>query len=220
MAYYDALIAKWPSLTGASVDPSVVSAAQAAFASGPPPVPTYPGPDASPDEAAAYEAALAEETTAQQAWQESFIPPFTASQTVAKITQLNAITQNGQQLPLPILTAVAYLREQGAWLPIKAAAAAGAVTNTPTAAQVAAMATIDLYEDTRAQALDFTLAVVAEMMSALVSGSLLTQTQADTLTAMSFVQVPWWQANGYSGPVSPSDLEAVFVQSNGATVLV
>jgi hypothetical protein len=37
--------------------------------------------------------------------------------------------------------------------------------------------------------------------------------------ALDATTIPWWKSVGYSSPISPSDLEAIMVQSDGSVWL-
>lgn len=194
MAYYDALAAKWATLSGAPASTELVNTAQAAVAVAPP--------------ARGDFASSADFLAACDAWRTPIAALFADPAVAAKLSTLATETVTAGQQPAPIASAVAYLREQGAWLGIKA-------STSP-----AALSVIDLYDDPRAQTLDFTLPIVGEIMASLVAGALITQDQANGLTSLSQVSVPWWEGAGYTAPISASDLEAAFVQSAGAVVLV
>ena len=130
----------------------------------------------------------------------------TADQALAAI---NALTVASPNRPVSISQVMAYLRENGLWLPIKAAAAAGT--------SIGAMAALDLNQDLRQTTIDFSLPLVVTMLADLVSHDLLTKEQSDALVAMGMPQVPWWQApvseggGGLSSPVSVYDLAAAGV---------
>jgi hypothetical protein len=83
---------------------------------------------------------------------------------------------------VPILDITDYLRSNGLWLPIKAAAAQG---------NGAAAAAVDLNDDVRAQTLDMSLPIVAQMLAALVTAELLTQAQSDAIVALKTQSVPF-----------------------------
>lgn len=82
---------------------------------------------------------------------------------------------------VPIAEVMEYLRGNNLWLAIKKAAATSD----------AAAAAVDLNEDPRAQTIDFNLAVTQGILQQLVAKSLLTQPQADALTALKVVTLPW-----------------------------
>lgn len=215
MAYYDALISKWGDLSEMpSPDPSLLAAARTALSTpdaGPAPALVIPG-DATPEQSSAIQAVWGQ---ALGSWHDlanarhwAYASIFYEPEVMAKLEALNEMTVPGDRVAVPISSAVAYLREQNAWLSIK------------TSSNEAALAVIDLYEDSRADSLDFTLPIVGEVMGGLVSAGLLTQSQADGLTAMSVAKIPWWASAKYPVLIAPTDLEAVFAQSGGSVALV
>lgn len=127
---------------------------------------------------------------------------FAAGDTdIQKIDKVNDWTITGPNQPVPVLTIATWLREQGLWLPIKAAAAAGSSQG--------AVAAIDYNEDPRTDTLDFSLAAVQAMLADLVSHNLLTQAQSNALVAMGTPQVPWVTAESGAdlvGPVTNADV--------------
>jgi len=125
---------------------------------------------------------------------------LTSTTTDAKLAEINALTVQGPSRPVPIADVMTYLRSNNLWLPIKASAAGGT--------SVGAAAAVDLNSDLRMQTIDMTLPLVSTMLADLVTHTLLTQDQANTLVAMGTPQIPWWQANGYTSPFNANDLEA------------
>lgn len=128
----------------------------------------------------------------------------TGADVTANLATLDALTLNGSSQPVAIIEAVTYLREQNAWLAIKAASADNA----------AAAAAVDLNDDVRATMIDFSLPGVKAMLAALVSANLLSDDQSAALTAMGVATVPWWETpvanggGGLSSPVNVHDLIA------------
>jgi hypothetical protein len=126
--------------------------------------------------------------------------------TQQKLAAINALTVPAPNAPVPIAQVMSYLRENGLWLPIKAAAAAGTSQG--------AMAALDLNQDLRQTSIDFSLPLVGAMLADLVSHGLLTSGQSAALTAMGTPPVLWWQApvaqggGGLSSSVSQDDLTA------------
>lgn len=209
MAYYDALIEKWPSLGAPAVSKKIIGAAVSVFNAGEPAeVPQPPDKDAAQKVWDAYHGARSAALDVIQAWHETWTPMFCDDGVLAKLETLNAQGSPGPSRLVPIDEAVGWLREQRAWMPIK------------TSTSEAALSVMDLYEDPRAQALDFDLPLVQAVLQGLVAEKLLTDEQAAGLLALGHTSIPWWSAAGYSSPISPTDLEAVFAQSGGKTVLV
>lgn len=131
----------------------------------------------------------------------------TGADVTANLATLNAMTVPGTTQPVAIIDAVTYLREQNAWLAIKAAA--------PT--NPAAEAAVDLNDDIRATTVDFSLPGVRAMIDALVTSGYLTTAQSAALIAMGATAVPWWEASiadtgaALSSPINVHDLIAAGV---------
>ena len=123
-------------------------------------------------------------------------PNTAGADAASKLVTLNAMTVAGPDRPVLIADVMTYLRENNLWLPIKAQAG-----TLPAAA-----AAVDIAEDLRMQSIDFNLPIVGAMLNALVAATLLSQDQANTLTAMKATTLPWWQANGYEQPIGTADL--------------
>lgn len=120
--------------------------------------------------------------------------------TSEKLAAINAETVSGPNRLVPISELMSYLRTHNLWLPIKAAAASGS--------SVGAIAAVDLNEDMRMTSIDFSIATAQALLADLVSHSLLTQEQADTILAMQITSIPWWQSAGYTSPIGEGDLAA------------
>ena len=124
-----------------------------------------------------------------------------------KLAEINALTIAGRARPVRVVEVMTYLRQNNLWLTIKAA-----VDTSPGAA-----AAVDYNSDPRVQTIDVTLPIVQAMLADLVGRGLLTQGQADVITAMATPQVPWWGepvsrgGGGLNAPVALSDL----VQAGG-----
>lgn len=118
--------------------------------------------------------------------------------TEEKLAAVNAMTVAGSDQLVSIADVMSYLRENGLWLPIKAAAGSNQ----------AAAAAVDIAGDLRAQTIDFNLPLVKMLLTALVASGLLTQANADALAAMKNTTQLWWQVKGYSSPFSENDLIA------------
>lgn len=86
-------------------------------------------------------------------------------------------------VPVDVVTATNWLRQQGIWYAIKKAA-----SNND-----AAYAAVDLVSDMRVQTIDFSLPIVVQMGAALVSASLMTQAQWDALAALAVQSTLWVQ---------------------------
>lgn len=198
MAYYDALVAKWATLSGPSPSSDKVQAAIAVAAEPAPVAPEGPQPD---DAWAAFD-------TAAQAHHQAYASLFAEPEVVAKLAAINALNVAGPRRLVPIVQAMDYLRANSLWLPIKLAASS----------KMSAAAVVDLNEDPRAQSIDFDLPVVQGLLAELVSDGLLSQDQANALEGLSHTATPWWQDAGYTSPISGSDLEAVLIATGGALV--
>jgi hypothetical protein len=101
---------------------------------------------------------------------------YAAMTDVAAAADLNTAYRPGPNVPADILTVMTWLRSNGLWLPIKAAAAAGTSQG--------AIAAVDYNSDPRTRTIDFSLAAVQAMIADLVSHSLLTSAQATALAAL------------------------------------
>jgi len=110
--------------------------------------------------------------------------------TEEKLSAINALTVAGPPQLVPIANIMAYLRANNLWLPIKA----NALSASP---NPAAEAWLDLNQDLRAEHIDMTLAVWGAGLGALVQAGLLTQEQANAISAMGTTTVSWCEANGY-----------------------
>jgi hypothetical protein len=123
--------------------------------------------------------------------------------TQAKLAAINALTVPGPSQPIPLLQVMTYLRTNNLWMVIKAAAA-----TSPGAA-----AAVDYNSDPRVQTLDVSLPIVQQMLTDLVTHSLLSQPQSDAIKAMGAPPAPWITASvangggGLTGPVSQPDLD-------------
>lgn len=119
-----------------------------------------------------------------------------------KLSAINAKTANGPERPVPVSEVSALWWRQGAWLQIKAA-----VTTS-----VGAAAAVALNEDMRIQTIHMGEPIVAQMLSEMVSKSVISPQQADEVLALKNTVVPWWSApvsdggGGLQAPVAHSDL--------------
>ncbi|MTK11608.1 MAG: hypothetical protein F8N39_05805 [Clostridiaceae bacterium] len=113
-------------------------------------------------------------------------------------TAINASTYPGPYKLVPLGAILAYLRTQGAWLGIKAAAA----SNT------AAAAAVDLESDPHAQNLDVSLPQVSQMLASLVSAGLLTAAQSSAIVAMGQTMTSRAQVIGWTIPPTAADISA------------
>lgn len=207
MTYYDALIAKWPTLGAAVIDQGRIDAAKKAFAA---PLAELPVRNAD-EELRDFEARLDAANAERDAWRAAWIDIFEDAAVVAKCEKLNAMTVTGDPLAeVPIEAVMGYLRANGLWLPIKAAQATSQ----------GAAAAVDLNDDLRARTINFSLPVVKAMVADLIGHGLLRSEHLAAMTMLEVPEVPWWQSAGYSGPITPADLEAVFIDTRTQTVLV
>lgn len=55
---------------------------------------------------------------------------------------------------------------------------------------------------------DVNAVMFQQQLAALVTGTVLTQAQSDSTTALGATQIPWWQSAGYSSPINGNDLVA------------
>lgn len=125
-------------------------------------------------------------------------PEYSGMTRDQKLAAINAKTVAGPDRLVQISDVMSYLRENGLWLPIKAAQASN----------VGAAAAVDLNGDSRAVTIDFSKPIVGQMLALLVSGNLLSQAQSDAITAMKNTTMPWWQANGYTSDFNVNDVVA------------
>jgi hypothetical protein len=224
--YYQALMDAWPTLGGDPIDPAFLSACQAAWAT-PAPVEPYPvdgNPDLSRQNSERWHAEL-------NAWHQSWSCAFTQPATLARLATLNARTVPGPGRDVPCVEVFALLATSGAYLTLQAFAA-GSYTGDATHdhALVAAKlltATLNNPNTPTFRMTDpGTNAAMARSLGALlaqetaVPGSTgITQEVHDSLMALDATTIPWWKSVGYSSPISPSDLEAIMVQSDGSVWL-
>lgn len=97
---------------------------------------------------------------------------------------------------VPVVDITTYLRSQGAWLGIKAAA--------PTNA--AAAAAVDYNDDPRTETLNLDLPIVVQMLAALAQAGILTETHVADLNAMADYTMSRAQQLGL-GTVSAGDIQ-------------
>lgn len=115
-----------------------------------------------------------------------------------KLAAINALKVSGPDQTVAIADVMGYLRSNGLWLRIKEVA-----KDNPIGAAAAA---VDIAGDLRAQTIDFNLPLVQGFVQQLVSDGLLPQDAAAALDGMKKTTVPWATENGYSFPVSMSDV--------------
>lgn len=113
---------------------------------------------------------------------------------------LNAKTVAGPDRQVPIIVLTKYLREAGAWLPIRAAAVAGTSQG--------AIAAVDYNSDLRAATIDMDAPIVAAMLADLVGHGLLTQAQSDAMVALKATTIPYLSTLGWSVNVTAADVAA------------
>lgn len=116
------------------------------------------------------------------------------------VTALNAPTP-GPSVPAPLSSILDYLRTNNLWLAIKAAAAA----SPPNEGAVAAA---DLFGDVHTTAIDLTLPAAQTLMTALVSGGLLTSAEVTALTAISQTTTTIAKNYGFANGVTVAELAA------------
>jgi hypothetical protein len=123
-------------------------------------------------------------------------PSVTGATTADKLAALNALTVAGPRQLVPITSVMEYLRANNLWLRIKAA----------TGVSQGALAAVDYNSDARATSINFDLDIVKAMLADLIANNLFTQAQSDALSSMGNSTVPWWQASGYTAPITYGDL--------------
>lgn len=134
-------------------------------------------------------------------------PDVSGATTADKLTTLNGETIAGPVVGVPVVQVMTYLWTNGLWLPMLAAAQAGTSNG--------AIAAVALLEDRTRETIDFSLPTATALLADLVSHSLLSQAQSDAIVAMGTPQVPWWQGNGYSGPIGYGDLAMAGIEGTG-----
>jgi hypothetical protein len=134
-------------------------------------------------------------------------PSMQGADTAAKLAALNAETVPGPDRKVPVVELMDYLRTNGVWPKIKLSGDLYASSNGAQGS-IGAWAAVDYNNDTRMGTLDVSLPVTGLLLADLVTSGLLTQAQSDAIVAMKNTSTPWWQANGYSSPISAGDLAA------------
>ncbi len=142
-------------------------------------------------------------------------PTFTTAQ---KLAAVNTQTVAGPNIDVPVVEAAIYLANEGKWAQLisyaqKQLANLGAgVTLTPAeqaGAQLAALiATPQFTAFQTSSAVG--LAAATAMLNAIAGDPLSGIASADVtaLLALAETTVPWWQANGFAGPITPAYLTA------------
>lgn len=232
MAYYDALIAEWPSISGTSPD---TTAAKAAFALG---APAAPSPV--PGDTNTSNAQRSAWITAIHNWHWSYASVFYDPLVAAKLVEINALTVPGPNTDVAASSIVGVLLlNNGAYLKIQALANSAATGNSVhDDAMVASQLLMIMLTDPNApKAIQTSVpAINTEVMNWLGTLETLETAQANStgvtanvagqLLALTQSFLPWWSApvsangGGLGGPVSSADLEAVMAQSNGSIWLV
>ena len=138
-----------------------------------------------------------------------------AGTTPQKLALLNAWTVAGPPQDIPMASVVAYLALNGKLAGLQAYAASAASGATfLTQAQVAARELVALMSVPSITAFEMSnpaiYAGVSGFLTALAGDSVSGITSADVsnLMAMSATAKPWWQAQGYGGPLNANDLDA------------
>jgi hypothetical protein len=132
--------------------------------------------------------------------------PFNAGDPPAtKLAAINAWTVPGPDRLVPVSDAVDYLRLNGLWLPIKAAAATG---------EVGAAAAVDIVSDLRISTIDFNAPIVSMLLGDLQRANLLSVDNANALIAMKKAVMPWWQSVGLFWAPTTFDLIAAGLLAN------
>ena len=125
-------------------------------------------------------------------------PEFTDALTDAAIAAaLNAVVVPGPRQPVAVGRIVTYLRREGVWLAIKAAAAGG----NPVAA-----AAVDLASDDHTATVDLDLPIVQTLLPKLAEAGLVTAAHLDAINAMADTAAPWWQTIGSASPLNEYDI--------------
>jgi hypothetical protein len=116
------------------------------------------------------------------------------------VAQLNAPIA-GPGVGTPISAILAYLRQNNLWLSIKANAAS-------TAPNVGALAAVDLFNDPHTASINLTSPAAQALLADLVTGGLLTQAQANALTALSQTTTSLAANYGFANGVTVAELAA------------
>ena len=142
-------------------------------------------------------------------------PGFTTAQ---KLAALNALMVAGPNADVPVPTVVALLEGQGVYATFFAYCAHAIATleagGTLTGAQQAAANWAAFIATPGISSVQTSVpavySMVSTMMSAIASDSAsgLTGAIVSSLLALAATQIPWWQANGFSGPITSAYLTA------------
>lgn len=130
--------------------------------------------------------------------------------TAQKLVALNAQTVAGPKKDVPVSSVVGYLALNAKLSGVQKYASAPPATE----AGIAGAELVAILNCPNAPPFGMadptTYAAVNGLLSALASDSTSGITSADVtaLLALAATSVPWWQANGYSSPISASDLAA------------
>ncbi len=131
--------------------------------------------------------------------------------TAQKLAAVNAMTVDGPNQDVPVANVEGYLSIGGIltnmedWL---------AANTTPSAARTSAKELLRTIASPHVMAFNTsapeTYAALQGMLNALAASppALLTAANVSALLAMAATTLPWWQANGYSSPISSADMIA------------
>lgn len=138
---------------------------------------------------------------------------ISGSTDTAKLATLNAMTVAGPPQDVPLGSVIGYLGLAGKLKPLIAYASAPPSGAVPASVAVAE-ALVTLLQMPNAPGFSMsnptTYAAVNGMLTQLVADPLSGIAAADpaALLALSATTVPWWQANGFNGPLNQNDLNA------------
>ncbi|MDX2221129.1 MAG: hypothetical protein SFV21_00180 [Rhodospirillaceae bacterium] len=136
-------------------------------------------------------------------------PTVAGADTAARLAALNAETVAGPPRDVRTSEVLGFLALAGLTTAIEDWVAANPM---PSAARTAAKELLRIISSPHVQSIETSapakLAVVDGMLSALVAASVITAEHKTALLALAATTRPWWQASGYTAPISANDLDA------------
>lgn len=140
-------------------------------------------------------------------------PNVSGTDDPTKLATLNAMTAAGQARDVSVSAIVGYLGLQGKLKPLINYAATPGTTAIAAAAAVAE-ALVTLLQSPNAPGFQMSNATVyttvSGMLATLASDPLsgITATDQTNLLALAAATAPWWQVNGFNGPLNLNDIAA------------
>ena len=138
--------------------------------------------------------------------------------TAQKLALLNAATVAGPNIDVPVTTAALFLANEGKWAQLLAYAqkafatlqAGGTLTPAQAAAaQLAALIALPQFTAFKTS-VPSGYTAISTMLNAVAgdSASGIASTDVTNLLTLAATTIPWWQANGFQGPITPAYLTA------------